>query len=170
MFQAQGALNNCVLGNTTIFAESPADSEVHSLMTQLQMSQSQGPNAGGWGSIRPGSGPNSSSGERGSGVAQPGAQPTKPPPDTWGGSSNSGSSQLWSAPSSASLWGAPTMDGGDQHRTTPSSLNSFLPGDLLGEGPMWGRQSIDQSIRETTHRLRYTQNTQTNMLHTWLQI
>jgi trinucleotide repeat-containing gene 6 protein len=139
MFQAQGALNNCVLGNTTIFAESPADSEVHSLVTQLQMSQSQGPNAGGgWGGIRPGSGPNSSSGERGSGGgAPPGGQPTKPPPDTWGGSSNSGGSQLWSAPTSASsLWGAPSMDGGDQHRTTPSSLNSFLPGDLLGEGPM----------------------------------
>ncbi|XP_059475885.1 protein Gawky isoform X3 [Neocloeon triangulifer] len=140
--KAQGALNNCVLGNTTIFAESPAESEVHSLVSQLHSSQSQGPgpgpNSGGWGSMRPGSGPgsgpNSGSGQGGSGGVQ-GSQPTKPPPDTWGGSTGGSSNQLWSAPSSASsLWGAPPLDGGDQHRATPSSLNSYLPGDLLGEG------------------------------------
>ncbi|CAB3361831.1 Hypothetical predicted protein [Cloeon dipterum] len=135
--KAQGALNNCVLSNTTIFAESPADSEVHSLMSQLHSSGSQGPSSGaGWGNLRPGSGP--ASGQSGSaasaGGQQGGQQPNKPPPDAWGGGGGS-SSQLWSAPTSASsLWGAAPLDAGDQHRATPSSLNSFLPGDLLGEG------------------------------------
>ena len=54
---------------------------------------------------------------------------TGPPPDTWGGSS----SQLWGAPpSSNSLWSSAGIDSNDQQRATPSSLNSYLPGDLLG--------------------------------------
>lgn len=50
------------------------------------------------------------------------------PSDAWG--SNAGSSQLWSS----TLWGAPPsgLETPDPHRATPSSLNSFLPGDLLG--------------------------------------
>jgi len=50
------------------------------------------------------------------------------------GGSGGGGSQLWTPnPATSSLWSAPPMDGGaDQHRATPSSLNSFLPGDLLG--------------------------------------
>lgn len=134
MLQAQGALNNCVLGNTTIYAESPAEAEVHSLLQHLHSTQPQGPPvASGWGNMR---GSNSSSG--GQNAPPPGQQsqaPTKPPPDAWGGgTSGGGGSQLWSSPSSSSLWGAPPLD--DQHRATPSSLNSFLPGDLLGEGSM----------------------------------
>lgn len=47
--------------------------------------------------------------------------------DTW--SNNAGSSQLWPS----NLWGtASGLDNSDPHRNTPSSLNSFLPGDLLG--------------------------------------
>lgn len=45
--------------------------------------------------------------------------------DTW--------STGWSnSQSSASLWGSTTLDTADPARATPSSLNSFLPGDLLG--------------------------------------
>ena len=65
--------------------------------------------------------------------------------DTWtnssgGGAGSGGSSQLWPQTTSTAsvLWGSGGLDGGsnsnavDQHRATPSSLNSFLPGDLLG--------------------------------------
>lgn len=111
-FQAQGALNNCVLGNTTIFAESPAESEVHTILQQLShggQQQAGGSGGAGWG-LRP-------------------TNKAGPPPDTWGGSS----SQLWGAPpTSNSLWSNAGIDNSDQQRATPSSLNSYLPGDLLG--------------------------------------
>ncbi|XP_072152180.1 protein Gawky isoform X2 [Bemisia tabaci] len=98
--KAQGALNNCVLGNTTIFAESPAESEVHSLLQHLGQ---QGGSNSGW--------------NRPTGGAPKPAGTT----DTW--------SSGWPSNSpSSSLWGAPPLD---EHRSTPS-LNSFLPGDLLG--------------------------------------
>ncbi|XP_039753809.1 protein Gawky isoform X2 [Pararge aegeria] len=81
--KAQMALNNCVLSNTTIFAESPAESEVQMILQHL--------GSGGGGAWRGG-----------------GAK------DSWGG----GFPGLWP----------------EQHeqRATPSSLNSFLPPDLLG--------------------------------------
>ncbi|KAK0168678.1 hypothetical protein PV327_002454 [Microctonus hyperodae] len=110
--KAQGALNNCVLGNTTIFAESPADSEVHTLLQQLSHGGQQQTSASG-----------------GSGWNIRTSNKAGPPPDTWGG----GSSQLWGAPpTSNSLWSNSGIDSGDAQRTTPSSLNSYLPGDLLG--------------------------------------
>ncbi|XP_046413280.1 trinucleotide repeat-containing gene 6C protein-like isoform X3 [Neodiprion fabricii] len=111
--KAQGALNNCVLGNTTIFAESPADSEVHTLLQHLGhggQQQTAGTAVSGWG-LRT-------------------TSKAGPPPDTWGGSS----SQLWGAPPGGnSLWSNAGIDSGDQQRATPSSLNSYLPGDLLGD-------------------------------------
>nr|XP_021192505.2 protein Gawky isoform X1 [Helicoverpa armigera]XP_021192521.2 protein Gawky isoform X1 [Helicoverpa armigera]XP_049699497.1 protein Gawky isoform X1 [Helicoverpa armigera] len=79
--KAQMALNNCVLSNTTIFAESPAESEVQMILQHL--------GSGGGGAWRGGQ------------------------KDGWGGF--------------AALW----PDSHDQ-RATPSSLNSFLPPDLLG--------------------------------------
>ncbi|XP_041978299.1 protein Gawky isoform X2 [Aricia agestis] len=81
--KAQMALNNCVLSNTTIFAESPAESEVQMILQHL--------GSGGGGGWRSG-----------------GSK------DGWG----SGFPSLWP----------------EQHeqRGTPSSLNSFLPPDLLG--------------------------------------
>ncbi|XP_018401324.1 PREDICTED: trinucleotide repeat-containing gene 6C protein isoform X1 [Cyphomyrmex costatus] len=110
--KAQGALNNCVLGNTTIFAESPAESEVAAILQQLGhggQQQAGGSGGAGWG-LRP-------------------TNKAGPPPDTWGGSS----SQLWGAPpTSNSLWSNAGIDNSDQQRATPSSLNSYLPGDLLG--------------------------------------
>ncbi|CAH0397998.1 unnamed protein product [Chilo suppressalis] len=81
--KAQMALNNCVLSNTTIFAESPAESEVQMILQHL--------GSGGGGAWRGGGG---------------GAK------DGWGGFPG--------------LW--PDHD----QRATPSSLNSFLPPDLLG--------------------------------------
>lgn len=45
--------------------------------------------------------------------------------DTW--------NSVWPPnPTSGSLWGAAPIDNADPARATPSSLNSFLPGDLLG--------------------------------------
>ena len=122
LLQAQGALNNCVLGNTTIFAESPGDTDVHLILQHLGHGAQQAPpggSSGGW-NMRGGSTP----------VAPSGASKGAPSSDTWA----PGSSQLWNpTPSSGSLWGATPLDtSGDQHRATPSSLNSFLPGDLLG--------------------------------------
>lgn len=80
--KAQMALNNCVLSNTTIFAESPAESEVQLILQHL--------GSGGGGAWRGG-----------------------------------GQTKEWAGYNS--LWP-------DQHdqRATPSSLNSFLPPDLLG--------------------------------------
>lgn len=80
------ALNNCVLSNTTIFAESPAESEVQLILQHL--------------------GSGGGSAWRGGGGGAAGK-------DSWG--------------AFPGLWP-------DQHeqRATPSSLNSFLPPDLLG--------------------------------------
>nr|CAD7442204.1 unnamed protein product [Timema bartmani] len=120
--KAQGALNNCVLGNTTIFAESPADSEVLSVLQCL--GHGAQPNQGSsstntWGSLR---------GSSTSSAAPP--TTAKSGSDTWASGGSGGSQGLWPPnPSASSLWGDA---GGDQHRATPSSLNSFLPGDLLG--------------------------------------
>lgn len=111
--KAQGALNNCVLGNTTIFAESLGENDVQQLLQHLSQQSSGG---GGWG-LRGGATPNQGSGPKGA-----------PPSDTWGSGS-----QLWAPANSGggSLW-TPLEPPSDQHRSTPSSLNSFLPGDLLG--------------------------------------
>lgn len=108
IFQAQGALNNCVLGNTTIFAESPSETDVLQLLQHLGHSTGGGQNSGqSSGSWRPGGKPEPSYSQ-----------------GLWAGGNNGNSS------SGNSLWG----DSNDQHRSTPSSINSFLPGDLLGEG------------------------------------
>lgn len=123
--QAQSTLNNCVLVNTTIFAESPAEAEVAQMLQQLSH--------GGGGSQPP------ATGNAGSGWGMRPANKSGPPPDTWSGGSGGGgggggsSGQLWGAPpASNSLWSNSGLDSSDQQRATPSSLNSYLPGDLLG--------------------------------------
>lgn len=96
--KAQTALNNCVLGNTTILAENPTDWDANSLLQSI--ANQQGGSSGGW--------RNSSS---------------KPGGDTW--------STGWSN-NPSSLWTNSSLDSADPARATPSSLNSFLPNDLLG--------------------------------------
>lgn len=100
-------MNNCVLGNTTILAENPNEWETNAILQQMSTNQ-QGGTSGAW---------------RGTGTAkQPGGNGTA---DTW--------STGWpSNATAASLWGTSPLDSADQARATPSSLNSFLPGDLLG--------------------------------------
>lgn len=104
-FQAQIALNSCVLGNTTILAENPSEWDASALLQQVANHQSS---SGGW---------------RG------GNTTNKPSTggDTW-------STGWTNSQSSGTLWGTNPLDGGnDPARATPSSnLNSFLPGDLLG--------------------------------------
>lgn len=90
------------MGNTTILAENPNDWEASNILQQVAASQ-QNSSSGGW---------------RGSGK-QPGTAG-----DTW--------SSGWPNASSASLWGSSPLDSADPARATPSSLNSYLPGDLLG--------------------------------------
>ncbi|XP_056642244.1 protein Gawky isoform X1 [Diorhabda sublineata] len=100
--KAQTTLNNCVLGNTTILAENPTDWDANTLLQQVAASQQSG-SSGAW---------------RGSSKQPSGA-------DTW--------STGWpNNPTSTSLWAAPQLDNSDPARGTPSSLNSFLPNDLLG--------------------------------------
>ncbi|XP_049826803.1 protein Gawky isoform X2 [Aethina tumida] len=99
--KAKSALNNCVLGNTTILAENPSDWDASALLQQVASQQ------------------NSSGGWRGS-AGKPAAGA-----DTW-------SSGGWPNAPTSSLWANTPLDSADQSRATPSSLNSFLPNDLLG--------------------------------------
>ncbi|KAI4455914.1 trinucleotide repeat-containing protein [Holotrichia oblita] len=100
--KAQQALNNCVLGNTTILAENPTEWEAGIHLQQVANQQSG--SSGTW---------------RGTSKQQVSAAD-----NTW--------STGWPNSTSTSLWGSTPLDSGDQSRATPSSLNSFLPGDLLG--------------------------------------
>uniref|UniRef100_A0A0P4WB21 RRM domain-containing protein n=1 Tax=Scylla olivacea TaxID=85551 RepID=A0A0P4WB21_SCYOL len=123
--KAQGNLNNCLLSNTTILAEFASDSDVKQVMGQpTHQGQAAPPtpaptNSSSWGASGRGSTPTSqpSSGSK---------------VDSWG---NSGSaSNLWgnSGVVGSSLWGGSSIsEGGEQHRTTPSSLKPYLPDGLL---------------------------------------
>jgi len=135
------ALNNCVLSNTTICAESPNDSEVQNILQHLPANNGNGngPNArqsqtggggngssgGGGSSAGPGGG-NNSSGSANSQSAwrsQNQQNQSRPPgTDTWSGS-------VWQPNASSNLWTSP-LDGSAE-RGTPSNLRSLLPGDLL---------------------------------------
>lgn len=132
--KAQNALNNCVLGNTTILATTTEEQEVENIVRTL--SQHNG-----------GSNPPPSNGAgRGSNPSTPFSASeyrlakSSSAGDTWSalGSGGLGSGGLGSGvslgwPSSGlggSVWGAPDND--QHNRTTP--LNSFLPPDLLSEG------------------------------------
>jgi len=121
--KAQMALNNCVLGNTTICAESPSESEVQSILQHLGVpgSQSQsGATSGSTGTV----GGSVTGGQSWRPAAQ--ATPSRSV-DTWG------SGSVWPSANAASgsgnLW--TPLDGATE-RGTPSSLNSFLPESLLG--------------------------------------
>jgi len=127
--KAQNALNNCVLGNTTILAATAEEPEVESIIRQLSQHSTGAP---GYSS---GPAPASSIGKSQAVSSAPGGAA-----DTWGSGNSTGvqSSLGWPSSSvslaSSSVWGAPGPDSASDthHRTTP--LNSFLPPDLLSEG------------------------------------
>ncbi|CAG2103083.1 unnamed protein product [Medioppia subpectinata] len=147
--KAQSALNNCVLGNTSILADIPQEAEVqqylqlisgggqqiasNSLNNPLNWSQN-GQNSSSSNGVNQSSGlyrnANSSlqfAGTSNSTPSKMDSSTTSPGWNTSGMSlwpfSNSGNN-LWSAPSGAAL--------NAQDRSTPSSIQSLLPGDLLG--------------------------------------
>jgi trinucleotide repeat-containing gene 6 protein len=127
--KAQNALNNCVLGNTTILAETTGEQDVETILRTLGQ---HGNNPAPTPSTPRGSTPATpfSSGAPMSSMAGYGSSLAKSSStDTW--SAHAGGLSLgWPSSSiGGSVWGAPD----DQHnRTTP--LHSFLPPDLLSEG------------------------------------
>uniref|UniRef100_A0A182W7S7 UBA domain-containing protein n=1 Tax=Anopheles minimus TaxID=112268 RepID=A0A182W7S7_9DIPT len=116
--KAQLALNNCQLGNTTICAEIPNESDIQYILQHL-VGTSNGMANG----LTSGGGQN----WRLSAAAQ--SQPMV-------GRSNSVVQDTWSSNSwgtgnaSSNLWN--TLDGGPGDRGTPANLNSLLPESLLG--------------------------------------
>ena len=147
-----------MLGNTTIYADLANESDVQGWLQQLgmpaqqqqqqqqqqnqqqQQQQAASSSVGGWGvrGSTPGAGSNSGNGNGGGGVGSNAAKGSANAGDNWGAGTGGGpSSSPWSTGPN-SVWSTPALDGG--LRTTPSSLNaslnSFLPGDLLGNESM----------------------------------
>jgi len=121
--KAQNALNNCVLGNTTILATTTEEQEVENIVRTLSQHNGGNPPSNGAGR---GSNPSTPF----SGSSDYRLAKSSSAGDTWS-ALGSGVSLGW--PSSGiggSVWGAPDND--QHNRTTP--LNSFLPPDLLSEG------------------------------------
>lgn len=146
-------MNNCVLGNTTIYADLANESDVQGWLQQLgmpaqqqqqqqqqqnQQQQQQAVSSSGWGvrGSTPGAGSNSGSGN-GGGVGSNASKGSANAGDNWGSGAGGPSSSPWSTGPN-SVWSTPNLD--RDLRTTPSSLNaslnSFLPGDLLGNESM----------------------------------
>lgn len=110
--KAQMALNNCMLGSTTICAETPTESDVQNILQHL------GP-------------PNGTNGLTGSqsggqnwrlGAAAQSQSVRTPAADAWG--------SAWPTTGAGSnLWGPLE---GPSDRATPANLNSYLPESLLG--------------------------------------
>lgn len=153
--QAQNALNNCVLGNTTIYADLANESDVQGWLQQLGMpAQQQQPqqqtsaSGSSWGvrGSTPGTGGNgnggSGNGNGGGGGGNTGKASANAGGDNnWGASGSGGggggggsggggpASSPWSTGPS-SVWSTPSPS------SLNASLNSFLPGDLLGNESM----------------------------------
>ncbi|XP_058815309.1 protein Gawky-like [Topomyia yanbarensis] len=110
--KAQLALNNCMLGNATICAETPTESDVQNILQHL------GPPSGANGLT----GGQSGGQNWRLGAAAQSQSMRNPAADTW--------SSAWpSSTAGSNLW-AP-LDG-PSDRVTPANLNSFLPESLLG--------------------------------------
>ena len=136
------ALNHCVLGNTTIFAESPTDMEVNALLPQLGPNQSNN-----W---RNSTNNNTNKGPSGAVATSASVTSSVTGLDKWGGSA--ATQNVWPQSNSnasvsggvvggngsgvavgTNLWNTNALDSSvDAPRATPSSINNFLPGDLLG--------------------------------------
>ena len=120
--KAQKALNNCLLGNTTIQATMTTENEASQIMQTLA--------GGGSGQSQNQTG---SRGNTPSSVANTFA-PTIPKSSSSSGNDMWGNSMVsTSIYSGSSIWGAPTSD--EATRNTPQ-LQPYLPGDLLGESNM----------------------------------
>lgn len=127
--KAQSALHNCVLSNTTMLAYIPTEAEVAQF---LQLANSSAPHS--WPPTSSYAPPRPQALPPVSSSAAPGFAPTRPKPvdAPW---NLGGSSHLWSFPGGGGLWAAPPPSGvgpgSSDHDHPPSSLHSFLPGDLL---------------------------------------
>lgn len=120
--KAQKALNNCLLGNTTIQATMTTENEASQIMQTLA--------GGGSGNAQNQTG---SRGNTPSSVANTFA-PTIPKSSSSSGNDMWGNSMVsTSIYSGSSIWGAPSSD--EATRNTPQ-LQPYLPGDLLGESNM----------------------------------
>eukprot|EP00095_Tigriopus_kingsejongensis_P007711 snap_masked-scaffold142_size315517-processed-gene-2.13 protein:Tk07711 transcript:snap_masked-scaffold142_size315517-processed-gene-2.13-mRNA-1 annotation:"PREDICTED: hypothetical protein LOC100648841" len=146
--KAQKALNQCLLGNTAIHASTSTESDIAVLLQRLSGSIGSNSYVGGPRSGSSGFGSSVPTSHSPSHIGGPSAVPSSP--SSFGGgllskavtTSSSLSSDMWPSNSSGggngssslfnptgSVWGAPDLD--VSRNTTP--LNSYLPGDLLGE-------------------------------------
>ena len=124
--QAQKALHQCLLGNTTIHANTATDNEVSMILQQLGVNPQQSGN-----SLASNSGSNTPMTSAAI-VTSSSLLPSTSGADTWGmPAASSGSGSIWSMPELGGGGGGSGGQGGDNQRGTP--LNSLLPGDLLGE-------------------------------------
>ncbi|KAG0412179.1 hypothetical protein HPB47_010694, partial [Ixodes persulcatus] len=149
--KAQSALHNCILSNTTMLAYIPSEAEVAQFL-QLAQGTQQGPPC--WAPGGGGGGPSFHRFPYGSRPKAPEAPwnpaSTAAPPT----SSSSGASHLWSFPGAGGgLWAAPQApqgpQGGDDHPGgQQSSLNSFLPGDLLS-----GESMLKNALNDAQHQV-----------------
>jgi trinucleotide repeat-containing gene 6 protein len=112
--KAQKALNNCLLGNTTIQATMTSEAEANGFIQQQQQSAASR-----------GATPSSTLS----------SMPKSTAADMWGMPATS----IYSSGGSSSIWGAPVgssdPEGSAGQRNTPQ-LQPYLPGDLLGESNM----------------------------------
>ncbi|XP_042898538.1 protein Gawky [Parasteatoda tepidariorum] len=130
--KAQSALNNCVLGNTTMLADIPNESEIQQYL-QVASGQSSGGGAGGnsWPPSQSNSGSSSYQSSGGSSNTYYGNSNNGSSGGNW--NSNAPTSQLWSF-SNSSLWGS--SQSSNDHDASTNPINSYLPNDLLGGEPM----------------------------------
>ncbi|XP_054155070.1 protein Gawky-like [Oppia nitens] len=138
--KAQSALNNCVLGNTSILADIPQEAEVQQYLQLIQGGGQQiasnplnwsqnGQNNSSSNGVNQSSSlyrnANSSLQFAGNSTSNPSKMESSTTSPGW----NTSSIGMWGfANSGNNLWSAPSA----QDRSTPSSIQSLLPGDLLG--------------------------------------
>ncbi|XP_054719773.1 protein Gawky-like [Uloborus diversus] len=135
--KARSALNNCVLSNTTILVDIPTEMEVKQYLHLASGQISSGvswPSGNGNGDSTFSSGNSFPIGGNTNASGNASAS-SKIGSSNWNSTSlNLQSSNLWSFSGSGnSLWPMQSSTS-DHDQCIPSSLNSFLPGDLLGGG------------------------------------
>ena len=117
--KAQKALNNCLLGNTTIQANMTSEVDANTIIQQLG-----------------GGGQQSSRGATPSSVSNNMTQMPKSTSSSdsmWGNSMGGPATSIYSAGAGTSIWGAPTPSASEEGTRNTPQLQPYLPGDLLGE-------------------------------------